>query len=217
MDSTQDTQGTAFGIDFGVLWKVRDDVSLGAVLKFPYTFRKSGETGTEQSLSALTHKTHTIVKMKYPFRIALGGAWDITDRDLLAFGLTWLNWSRYRMLIDYNDEVTDVLEDYNGNPSEWENTIRLHMGYERMLNEKWAVRCGFTYDQAPEPDEYRTLIGGQVVDAWLLTAGGGVDLGDVSINFGYIYTYGPKAEGYIPDAEYSMILHELFIGMEKRF
>ena len=217
MDTVQDTQGTALSLDFGVLWKAREDISLGTVLKFPYTFRKSGDTETEQSLLSLSHKTHTVTKMKYPLRIALGGSWDVSERDLLAFGLTWLNWDRYRLLIDYNDEIPGVLEDYSGNPGEWENTVRLHAGYERVLDERWSLRIGLTYDQAPEPEEYRTLIGGQVVDAWLLTAGAGAHLGTVRIDFGYIYTYGPEVEGYIPDAEYSMTLHEVFAGMVKRF
>ena len=155
--------------------------------------------------------------MKYPLRIALGCAWDITDRDLFGAGLTWLNWNRYRMIVDYKNEIPGIFDDYNSNPSNWRNTFRLHVGYERVLNDRWDLRYGLTYDQAPEPEAYRTLTGGQVIDAWLLTVGGGVDLGDLSIDFGYIYTYGPSVEGYIPDAKYSMILHEFFVGMVKKF
>lgn len=220
MDSTQDTQGIALGIDLGLMWKAREDLSLGAVIKLPYTFRKKGDTEIHQSLLPpypLTARTDTTVDMKYPLRIALGLAWDVTDRDLLAFGLTWLNWGDYSMSIDYENEVPGVLEDWTGNPTRWENTIRLHAGYERALNEKWDIRCGLVYDQAPEPEEYRTLTGGQVIDVWLLTAGAGVDLGDIAIDFGYIFTVGPSVEGFIPGAEYSMELHEFFVGVSRRF
>jgi long-subunit fatty acid transport protein len=155
--------------------------------------------------------------MKYPLRVALGLAWDVTDRNLLGFGLTWLNWGEYRMSVDYENEIANVLEDWTRNPAKWENTIRIHAGYERVLTEKWVARCGLVYDQAPEPTEYRTLTGGQVVDVWLITAGAGVDLGDMNIDFGYIHTYGPAVEGYIPGAEYSMRLHEFFIGAVKNF
>ena len=220
MDSTQDTQGIALGIDVGLMWKAREDLSLGAVIKLPYTFRKKGDTEIDQSLLPpypLTARTDTTVDMEYPLRIALGLAWNVTDRDLLGLGLTWLNWDRYKMSVDYENEVANVLEDWTGNPTRWENTIRLHAGYERALNEKWDIRCGLVYDQAPEPEEYRTLTGGQVIDVWLLTAGAGVDLGNIVIDFGYIFTYGPSVEGYIPGAEYSMELHELFVGISRRF
>ena len=220
MDSTQDTQGIALGIDVGLMWKAREDLSLGAVVKLPYTFRKKGDTEIDQSLLPpypLTARTDTTVDMEYPLRIALGLAWNVTDRDLLGLGLTWLNWDRYKMSVDYENEVANVLEDWTGNPTRWENTIRLHAGYERALNEKWDIRCGLVYDQAPEPEEYRTLTGGQVIDVWLLTAGAGVDLGNIVIDFGYIFTYGPSVEGYIPGAEYSMELHELFVGISRRF
>ncbi len=220
MDSEQDTQGVALGIDAGLLWRPKKDLSLGAVIKLPYTFRKEGHTEINQSLLPpypLKVKTDTTVDMEYPLRIALGLSWDVTDRDLLGFGLTWLNWSEYEMSIDYEDEVTNVLEDWSGNPSGWEDSIRLHVGYERALTEKWDLRCGMVYDQAPEPEEYRTLTGGQVVDVWLFTLGAGVDLGEMNLDFGYIHTYGPEVDGYIPGAKYSMQLHEFFIGMVKAF
>jgi len=218
MDSTQDTHGIALGIDVGLMWKAREDLSLGAVIKLPYTFRKEGDTEINQSLIPpfpLTVKTDTTVDMKYPLRVSLGLAWDVTERDLLGIGFTWLNWDRYEMSVDYENEVPGVLEDWTGNPARWENTVRLHAGYERRLNGKWDIRCGLTYDQAPEPEEYRTLTGGQVVDVWLLTAGAGMDLGGMKIDFGYIFTYGPPVRGYIPGAEYSMKLHELFVGISR--
>jgi len=121
------------------------------------------------------------------------------------------------MSVDYENEVPGVLEDWTANPTKWENTIRFHAGYERALNGKWDIRCGLVYDQAPEPEEYRTLTGGQVIDVWLLTAGAGVDLGDVTVDFGYIFTYGPPVDGLIPGAEYSMALHELFVGISRTF
>jgi len=220
MDSTQDTQGMSLGVDVGLMWKAREDLSLGAVVKLPYTFRKTGHTEMNQSLLPpfpLWTRTDTTVDMDYPLRIALGLAWHVSDRDLLGLGLSWLNWGRYNMSIDYENEIPGVLEDWSGNPTRWENTIRLHAGYERSLNERWDMRCGLVYDQAPEPEEYRILTGGQVVDVWLLTAGAGVELGNIAVDFGYIFTYGPSVKGYIPDAEYSMELHELFVGVSRAF
>lgn len=217
MDFMQETEGIALGIDLGVMWQPREDLSLGAVIKLPYTFRKTGESETELSLLPLIASSDTTVDMKYPLRIALGGAWDVTESDLLAFSMMWLKWSSFRMITDYDDNIPGIFDDDNGNPGSWHDTIRVNAGYERQLNEQWKIRCGLAFDQAPEPEAYRTLVGGQVIDAWLLTVGAGVTLETMTIDFGYIYTYGPAVDGFIPDADYSMDLHELFVGLQMSF
>jgi long-subunit fatty acid transport protein len=110
--------------------------------------------------------------------------------------------------------VPFVLEDSSGNPARWENTITAGIGYERKMNEKWTGRLGLLYDQAPEPEEYRTLIGGLVVDSWKLSAGTGIRLGEARLDLGYSYTYGPPVDGYIPGTEYSSRLHEFYVGVD---
>ncbi|OVE73718.1 hypothetical protein BVX93_00945, partial [bacterium B13(2017)] len=147
----------------------------------------------------------------------IGTSWQVSDKALLAFDFNWHNWNKYKLKINYKNEIPGILQDYRGNPSNWKNTIVLNLGYEHKLNSKWTLRGGLTYDEAPEPKEARTLVGGQVVDAWLFSLGAGITLDKTIINFGYIYTYGPKVEGFIEDAKYSMNLHELFIGYVKKY
>ena len=209
----QDTSGIGLGLDLGFLWKAQDNINFGMVFKLPYTFRKTGETETEQSLSQLSAVSDTTIDMRYPLRIALGSAWTPAYGHLVACNLTWLNWNKYNLKINYKNEIPGVFEDSSSNPGDWENTIVVNLGYERELNNKWTYRFGLTYDMAPEPEYARTLTGGQVVDAWLFSFGTGIKLKNIAFDIAYIYTYGPEVSGYIPDAKYSMNLHELSIGV----
>jgi long-subunit fatty acid transport protein len=215
--TVQDTQGTSLSYDIGCLWKLTDKLNFGAVLKLPYTFRKSGTTETQFSLMQLNAESDTTIDMRYPLRLAFGISYDFLENQLIAFNINWHNWDKYNLKINYDNEIPSVFQDSSGNPSGWENTFVYNLGYENRLSEKWTARCGITFDQAPEPKESRILTGGQVIDAWLFSFGAGINLGKTVIDFGYIYTYGPEVEGFIPGAKYSLNLHELFIGIVKKF
>lgn len=215
--TVQDTAGFGISTDTGVLWKPADNLNLGLVLKLPYTFKKTGDTHIVQSLLQMDVKSDTTVRMRYPLRASLGSAWQVTDSSLLAANITWLNWKKYNMKINYDNNIPGVFDNTNENPGNWENTVVANLGAEHSLNDEWKLRCGITYDQAPEPEESRTLTGGQVVDALLFSLGAGVDMGRTVIDFGYIYTHGPKVDGFIPGATYSLSLHELFVGTSIKF
>jgi len=215
--TVQDTEGIGISTDLGLFWKAKENFNLGIVLKLPYTFKKTGDTRIRNSLAQINAVSDTTVYMRYPLRISLGISLELTEKDLLAAGISWLNWNKYNLKIDYDNQIPGLFDNYSDNPSDWKNSIVANLGFEHTLNDQWKVRCGLTYDQAPEPTGSKILTGGQVVDAWLFSVGAGVDLGNTILNFGYIYTYGPKVDGFIPGAQYSLNLHELFFGIVKKF
>jgi long-chain fatty acid transport protein len=216
-ETVQDTQGFGLGLDLGIRWKANDRLDLGAVVKLPYTFRKKGDTEITQSLYPLRAESNTTVDMDYPLRIGLGAAFTPVPGRVIALSLTWHDWSEYRQSTDYDDEIPGIFEDSSGNPGNWEDAWVVNLGYEHRQSERWTLRCGLVYDQAPEPEEARTLVGGQVVDVWLFSAGAGLALEDSRLDFGYIHTYGPGVDGFVPGAEYSMSLHEIFVGWVKNY
>jgi long-subunit fatty acid transport protein len=89
----------------------------------------------------------------------------------------------------------------------------VNLGYEHHLGDRWDVRAGLTYDQAPEPEEYRTLVGGQVVDTWKFSMGAGRRWDRASLDFGYTVSYAPQVDGYVPGARYGLLYHELYLGV----
>ena len=210
----QETEALAMSADMGALWRIKDDLNLGVVFRLPYRISKEGTTRIEDTLAGLSLKSDTTVREDYPLRIAAGLAFNPSNRDLLALSITWMNWEDYNRTISYDDPAPGILTGSSGNPSNWENTITAGIGYERKVSELWSGRLGLLYDQAPEPREYRTLIGGLVVDSWKLSAGAGFKLNGTVLNVGYSYTYGPEVDGYVDGAVYSSRLHEVYAGVD---
>ncbi len=215
MATTQDTDGFGFSADLGMLWEVSDRFAFGAVMKFPYTREASGWTQAE--ITPLSVRSATEVEIHYPARLALGCSFRPSYRDLLGFSMTWHDWSNYNQMTEYAPQVPGVLENSSGNPSNWHDATVLNLGYERTYGGNKAFRCGIARDGAPEPREARILVGGLVVDTWKFAMGSAVSWGKIVLDVGYMYSYGPEVEGYLPGATYSSHMHEVSVGIQARF
>ena len=217
MKTSQETDGFGISADVGALWSVSRVVSLGAVARLPYTIEKTGETTVENSLAPLSVSSGTTVREHIPLRLGVGVALRPNKKNIIAFSMTRLNWSDYDREIEYDDPVPFILEDSSGNPADWEDTMVYNLGYEGLISERWTLRGGLTYDEAPEPPEARTLVGGQVLDVWKFSVGTGYRLKKTELNLGYTHTYGQEDEGYIPGAQYEIALHEIYVGIVRKF
>ena len=213
----QETAGGAASFDAGLLWKIGERASVGAVWRFPYAIVKRGDTSVDQSLSGLSLERETRVEESIPARAALGAAWRPRAGDLLAVSAVWMDWSAYRRTTTYDEPVPGVLEDGGGNPAEWQDTWVLSAGWEHALGRGWSSRLGLVHDQAPEPRSQRTLVGGQVVDAWKVAVGFGWAGRRAAVDVGYTHSWNSGVEGYLPDTEYQLSLHEAYVGFSWRF
>lgn len=214
--SRQETSGAALSAEVGALWDAGAGWWLGLVGRLPYAIEKEGDTRVTNTLAALEAASPTSVREQIPLRVAGGAAWTPAPGHLLAASLTWHDWSGYRRSTDYAPPVPFVLvSSPPGNPSRWRDAWTAGVGYEGPLAPGWSLRCGLAWDQAPEPREYRTLVGGQTVDGWKVGLGAGRRGAGSSLDFGWTYTLAPEVEGYIPGARYGLTYHELYLGYRK--
>jgi long-chain fatty acid transport protein len=214
MSTEQDTGGFAVSADIGMLWRAASTLGVGVVAKLPYRIHKDGEIRLNQSLTGMSLTTDTSVEERYPARVGVGCDFRPRAKHLVALSATWMNWSQYRQNIDYEIEIPGMLEDTSGNPNDWHDSWVVNLGYEYALSELCDLRCGLLYDQAPDPEEARTVVGGKILDVWTLSLGAARQYGDARLNCGYSYTYGPDSPGYVPGADYSMTYHELYVGID---
>lgn len=216
LSSELETRGFGVGLDLGVSWAPAPGLVLGAVARLPYTLRKKGRIEVRNTLAPPPYdslESDTEVHEDIPLRLAAGLAWRAGPSDLVALSATWHQWSDYERRTEYDDEVPGVLEDSSGNPARWTDTWVVNLGYERRLGEGWDLRAGVAFDQAPEPPEYRTLVGGQVVDTWKFALGGGRLWDRGSLDFGYTVSWAPRVDGYVPGARYGLLLQEFYLGV----
>jgi long-chain fatty acid transport protein len=217
MVTEQDTGGVAVGVDIGALWKLTDNLSIGGVFRLPYTFEKSGDTKINNTVYSLNVSSDVTIEESYPLRATFGCAFRPSAINLVAFGVTWLNWSAYNQSVDYATNIPGVFDDSSGNPSNWHDAWVFNLGYERTISDLWMFRCGLAYDQAAEPTDAKTLVGGRVVDSWMFSVGAGRNWGKSTLDFGYTYSYGPEVIGYVPGAKYSLSTHEMYVGYTTKF
>ena len=128
-----------------------------------------------------------------------------------------MNWSDYRRETTYDGQVPGILENGGGNPADWGDTWVLGAGWEHALAGGWTGRLGLVHDQAPEPRAQRTLVGGQVIDAWKVTVGLGWAGRRAAFDAGYVHSWNDGEPGYLQGAEYELSLHEVFAAVLWQF
>ena len=121
-----------------------------------------------------------------PDSISFGAAFRATDNWTLEAGIVGTFWSSYdQILIEYKNEFTspDIK-----NQKKYKDVIRVNFGTEYKINQNWAVRAGYTFDQSPINDHYMdTLVPAD--DRHLLSAGVGYRTDTWSADIGYSHIF----------------------------
>lgn len=147
-----------FGVNAGLLWKPRDEVSLGLNYRSQVTFEAKGDADfaavpsgsgavddavpfvlpTDQGVSA---------EVKLPWLLALGGAYYGVEHWVFAMDLVYAGWSRFDELsFSFTNPSlnTTRVEDFEDKLS-----VRLGAGYDIIPDVQ--VRLGYYYDPTPMP------------------------------------------------------------------
>ncbi len=148
-----------FGFNVGALAKISDSLSAGVHYRHQVKATYQGtanftqiRTGNAQLDTALTARlpqgsqalTTSIV---FPGMFMGGVAYTAGDWTF-EVDADWYQWSKFSQLnlifTDRPDLTQSIVEDYK-------NSWQYRMGLERRLNETWAVRGGYFFDQSPAP------------------------------------------------------------------
>lgn len=134
-----------------------------------------------------------------PDSISFGTTFRATDNWTLEAGIVGTFWSSYdQILIEYKNEFTspDIK-----NQKKYKDVIRVNFGTEYKINQNWAVRAGYTFDQSPINDRYMdTLVPAD--DRHLLSAGVGYRTNTWSADLGYSHIFIKDLSG-TTSAQYS--------------
>jgi len=76
-----------------------------------------------------------------PQHVSFGVSYRLTERILVAAGMTWYNWSSY---VTTQDEEP---------PQPFDDVFVPHAGIEYRLTKTWTLRTGFSYEQSPVTDQ----------------------------------------------------------------
>jgi long-chain fatty acid transport protein len=104
------------------------------------------------------------VSMKLPSEFGFGVSLRPNEKTLLAADLVYTRWSEFQdFQIKFSNRQTIVTTAYfdrwNGLftdvtvPFQWKDRIRVSLGMEKIINDRWTLRGGYMFDPSPIPDE----------------------------------------------------------------
>ncbi|MEE9390812.1 MAG: outer membrane protein transport protein, partial [Candidatus Aminicenantaceae bacterium] len=122
-----------------------------------------------------------IPSFNFPHILGVGVAFNLTQSLIMSADVHYILWSTYD---EFTVEV-DVpgFEDKHVEEN-WKNSFVFRGGLEYNLNESFALRAGFLYDQTPQPDETVDPILPDA-DRWAVTGGFGYKSGNFVLNVAY--------------------------------
>lgn len=190
-----DATDSGFAGNIGVLVKPSDSLQIGLTWRSGIDLDISGETTltipamlTQLSgglLQSLEIDGSTTVAL--PQTVGAGVAFQPMDQLTLTGDFNWINWSVYENLdFDFEPNVP-YLPDTEG-PRNWEDTFAVRVGAEYQVNDMYAVRAGYVFDQSPIPDD---TLGPELPtgDRHGIAVGGGVTWRQMNIDFCYTHIF----------------------------
>ena len=123
-----------------------------------------------------------------PGIIRLGTSVKATDKLTVNGGVVYTMWSSYdELAINFDPALLGKIP-VSTTEKDWESVWRYQLGAEYALNDTWALRAGYIYDNAPDPDAHVDYIVPSN-DRNLFSIGAGYKKGDFFCDLAYTYLY----------------------------
>jgi long-chain fatty acid transport protein len=141
---------SAFGYNFGILYKPLSTLSFGASFhsKIKYNIQGTAtSTGTSQLVSELPTGDIT-ADLTTPLNLTFGAAYDVLPELKISADYQYVGWSSYDYLnIKFSDKTVS-------NPRLYDNSYIIRLGAEYKWNNALSFQGGIYFDKNPVKPEY---------------------------------------------------------------
>jgi long-subunit fatty acid transport protein len=183
---------SGFNMNLGFLWNINRILTLGAVLKTPFTANIKHQRTDEYFsirypqgiISNDVSKLREDVDLKMPVSFGVGIACRFSDAFTMDFDVYWTDWSKF-ILEDGQGQRLSLITGSLARDSHVKDTTQVRLGAEYLFiltNTIIPVRGGLFYD--PEPAE------GHPEDFWGFSLGSGISIKNVIFDCAYQYRHG---------------------------
>lgn len=143
---------TAFGYNFGLMWKPVEEVSIGASFRSEVEYNFEGtatSTGAEQ-LSTVLPAGNISATLTTPMNIQGGIAVRVIEQLLLSADFQWVGWSSYdKLAVDFENEAYEDIS----RARDYDDSYIIRFGGEYTVDEYLSLLGGVYYDKNPvDPD-----------------------------------------------------------------
>ena len=154
---------SGFNVNVGVLWGISDKLTLGAVLKTPFTADVNRESTFASSVSLNPPSPPTVytecLELDMPMSYGIGIAFRSSDRLTISGDIYRTEWQDF-VFTDSQGNETSAISGLPVGVSDIDSTIQLRLGAEYLIirpNYIIPLRGGIFYDPAPaegSPDNF---------------------------------------------------------------
>lgn len=193
--------GWGFGWNVGVLWELDEDNRFGLTYRSKVDITLEGDYKGISTI--LTGKSGQNVpgelELNLPEIAEFSGFHQLNDTFAVHYSVMYIGWDSFQELKATSSDCIDPLTNTAGQclqkDEKWDNSWRYAIGATYTVNDQWALRAGFAYDESPVPAEHRTL---SIPDSdrYWWSAGTTYAANDnLSLDFGFAFLNGDSVEG----------------------
>jgi len=212
-----------FNMNFGFLWHVNRVVTIGGVVKTPFTGEVTRKTRIASSVAydrmspipQVPYRHRENVEMHFPMSYGLGVAFRLSDALTVACDVYRTNWSDY--WVRSQGRKTSPITGGRRSDARIHDTTQVRIGGEYLwVLEKTIIplRMGVFYD--PEPSTKHND------DFYGISLGTGISIGPAVLDCAYIYRFGRDVRGDIlargqGKPTFDVDEHSLYVSMIYHF
>ncbi|OOE94898.1 outer membrane protein transport protein [Salinivibrio sp. AR640] len=156
--------GWDFGWNLGTLWEVDENN------RFGLTYRSQTDVtleGDYQGLSSSNQKVDGELELSLPEVIEFSGFHQLNQQIAVHYSAMYVGWDSFKELKATSSQCTDKSPMLSGGQAisgqclkkeeGWDNSWRYALGATYTMDDHWAFRAGYAYDESPVSAEKRTL------------------------------------------------------------
>ena len=223
--------GWSVGYNLGLLWKVNEQITLGATLRSGSTLEFDGETQFEQQPIIPQTTLPASAEFEFPLTAVLGVSYRPNKSWNLEVDVDYTDWSSF-------DSVTIHQE---GSPPfpvqqdipftlQWKDSWIIKAGVTRYFDKGWHASAGYLFSENSVPDDYYTPMVADL-DRHFFSVGVGRKGQRFDFDVTYQLGFAPERtvtdslppsqpgrfSGQSADGTYDFSSHALLVSVEYRF
>lgn len=178
-------KGDSWGIGYnlGAFYQATEAIAFGLAY----------DSEIEQEVEGTYHVNHPLLSggdgsgdVTTPGILRCGTSVKATDKLTVNAGIVYTMWSSYdELAIDFDPALLGAHAE-SVTEKDWDDVFRYQLGVEYALNETWALRAGYIFDETPDPDAHVDyIVPGN--DRNLVSLGLGYQKGDFFCDLSYTY------------------------------
>lgn len=178
------------GYNFGLLWEINDNWSMGASYRSRTRLNFDGETEIEQPPFDRAG-TSAEMELEFPSTAVFGVSYRPTERWNIEFNADYTNWSTIDSTVIKQSEkpMPGVQQDIPVTMN-WKNSWMLKFGATRYFDDGWYASAGYVFNENSVPVDYYSPTVADL-DRHFFTIGLGRKWSCYSVDLAYQYGFAP--------------------------